>query len=34
MSPITAWLMYWATVSMGVTETLLNLADQAEGWDL
>jgi hypothetical protein len=30
MNPWTAWAMFWATVSMGATQTLLNLADQLE----
>lgn len=30
LNPVTAWLMFWATVSMGATEVLLDLADKME----
>jgi len=30
-NPIAAWAMFWATVSMGATQTLLDIAEQMEG---
>lgn len=30
MNPVTAWLMFWATLSMGATQVLLDLADALE----
>jgi hypothetical protein len=31
MNPVTAWLLMCATISMGATQVMIDLA---EGWDL
>lgn len=30
LNPIAAWLMFWAAMSMGATQMLLDLADKME----
>lgn len=30
LNPVTAWLMFWASLSMGATQMLLDMADKLE----